>query len=350
MNTATARRPLCPRPSVSSRLTPKELAGRDIGPYRLEREIGRGGMSVVMAARHRLTHEEVAVKLLLPARAAERVSVIRLAREARLAGKLKSAHAVPVLAAGEGRGGVPFIAMPLLEGEDLASIVRTQKHVPVARAVELIAQACDAVGEAHALGVVHRDLKLGNLFLAHDGKGGSVLKVLDFGIAKPPPGRVDETATSLTEAGCVLGTPHYMAPEQLDSGVAVGPTTDVWALGVCLYRLVTDAFPFDGPHPLAVYTAILTEPFASVRSLRPEVPVEIERIITRCLQAAPGARFADARVLGRALTDALSDLASVKLAATQEMATAPKRPSAPSLAFLERTLEMPFRPALPVLR
>jgi serine/threonine-protein kinase len=276
------------------------LVGRAVGPYRLEREIGRGGMSVVMAATHRATGKLVALKLLLPTLSIDAASMARLAREARVARRLKSPHAVTVLGSGSDAGGMQYIAMPLLEGSDLSRFARAGGLLPIDRVVELIAQACDAVGEAHELGVVHRDLKLANLFLANQLRGRPLLKVLDFGIAKPLKGQSFETATSLTDAGVVVGTPHYSAPEQIDGRREIGP--------VCLYRLLTARFPFDAGHALAVYASILSDVFLAPRVIRPEIPVELERLVLRCLRPDPRARFRDARALGRALSGVRASL------------------------------------------
>src|SRR6187549_3306 len=160
---------------------PGEVLG---GKYRVERVIGRGGMGVVVAARHVALHQAVAIKLLPDEQAKDAENVARFMREARAVVRLKSEHAIKVTDVGRRKNGAPYFVMELLEGEDLDTMV-TRGPLPIADAVDYVIQACEAVAEAHALGIIHRDLKPRNLFLSMRRDGRRIVKVLDFGLAKP---------------------------------------------------------------------------------------------------------------------------------------------------------------------
>src|SRR6185312_4472805 len=182
------------------------------GRWRLERVIGRGGMGVVHAATDLVTSDAVAIKLLLAATQRDEVAIARFAREARITWRLESPHIARVEASGVSRDGVPYIVMELLEGLSLSRLAASRVPIAAEEAVSWILQACDAVGEAHRAGVVHRDLKLANLFLAAQG-GTSTLKVLDFGIAKAFEAPAHDAP--LTDVDVLMGTPHFISPEQL---------------------------------------------------------------------------------------------------------------------------------------
>src|SRR6188768_2979546 len=207
-----------------------------LGKYRLETVLGEGGMGVVYAAEHVQLQERVAVKLVRGEHANTAKLAERLVREARATVRVKSDHVVRVLDAGTLEDGQPFIVMEYLEGEDLAKVRERETQLPLAPTIDYLLQACEAIAEAHSLGIVHRDLKPANLFLAETLGGRQMVKVLDFGVSKwlgPTP----ETARPLsTGAHGFVGTPAYMSPEQLTRPDSVDERTDVWALGVVLYR------------------------------------------------------------------------------------------------------------------
>jgi serine/threonine-protein kinase len=289
------------------------------GKYRVERVLGTGGMGVVVAALHEQLDERVAIKLLRADRLAQKDAVERALREARAAVKIQSDHVVRVFDVGTLENGSPYIVMEYLAGCDLAQLLCAEGKLDVADACSYVRQACDAVAKAHAIGIVHRDLKPANMFLAvRDDK--SAIKVLDFGISKlvsTDPHRVNPALTS-TES--VLGSPAYMSPEQLDSPRDIDGRTDVWSLGVILFELLTGAHPFVADTLPQLYKKIADEPAPSVRSIRPDVPVDLDAIVARCLAKKASERFADVTTLARALgpfaVDATDDRKMVGLAET----------------------------------
>jgi len=257
--------------------------------YRVERVIGEGGMGVIVAARHIHLDELVAIKLLRSDLLKDERAVHRFMREARLASKIKSEHVVRVSDVDMLDSGEPYIVMEYLRGRDLQSICAVQEPLDVEDAVGYVLQACDAIGEAHGRGIVHRDLKPANLFLARRPNGSLCVKVLDFGISKlseQAAARIDATSTST-----ILGSPNYMSPEQMRSTRDVDGRTDIWSLGVTLYQLLTGTLPFQGETAAAVHGKVqYTEP-RRPRELRPDLPLELEVIIARCLEKDPAKRF-----------------------------------------------------------
>jgi serine/threonine-protein kinase len=208
---------------------------------------------------------------------------------------LESRHAVRVFDVGTLESGLPFIAMEFLDGKDLGVVLEERGPLPVREACSLIAQACEAVQEAHEAGIVHRDLKPKNLFLTYPG-GTPCVRVLDFGIARALDGALGHT---LTRAGDVIGTLTYMAPEQIKEATTADPRSDIWALGACLFKLLTDHAPFSRENGLV--QAILAAPPTPVSRYRPDVPPTVDRVITRCLEKEPGERFQTVTELASAI-------------------------------------------------
>jgi len=267
--------------------------------YLVERLLGVGGMGYVVRAKQIFTDQPVAVKLLLPERAQDRAVVARFLREARAAAKLKSAHVCRILDVGLLDDGVPYIAMEYLEGSDLGA--QLQEHGPLTprEAVACVLQACDAVAEAHALGIVHRDLKPRNLFLARREGGAASIKVLDFGVAKilDP----DSERLQLTSDGAILGSPAYMAPEQMMSAKHVDQRADIWALGVVLFELLGGRTPFAAPSVNATCARVLTQPAPRLKDLGVAVDAGLEEVIARCLAKDRERRFPSVAELVAAL-------------------------------------------------
>ncbi|MFO0670685.1 MAG: protein kinase [Polyangiaceae bacterium] len=279
--------------------------------YRVERVLGQGGMGVVVAATHVDLDQKVALKFLLPEALAHADIVERFAREAKAAAKIQSQHVVRVIDTGRMPSGAPFMVMEYLEGEDLGALLERDHRLSTNVAADYLLQACEAIGEAHAAGIVHRDLKPSNLFLARQRDRRQMIKVLDFGISKLD----DPKAAPITQTATMLGSPHYMSPEQLVSSKSVDARSDLWALGVILYELVSGHRPFEGDTMPEVVGKILQNAPAPLSSLVPGLSPEVERIVARCLTNTPDKRFASVAELAAALrplaTDAATASASV---------------------------------------
>jgi serine/threonine-protein kinase len=270
------------------------------GKYRVERALGQGGMGIVLAVHDELLDRPTAIKLLAPSQVTNERSVERFVREARAAAKLQSEHVTRIYEVGQLEHGMPYIAMELLMGADLASVLAKEGALPIDVAVDYLLQAIDAVAEAHALGIVHRDLKPSNLFLAQRSDQTSTVKVLDFGIAKTV-GRAEAGELKLTSTSAVLGSPAYMSPEQIKTPQGVDARTDIWALGVTLYELVSTRSPFDADTASQLLARIIEHEIIPLRSVRPDAPPELEAIVMRCMSHRPEGRYAHVGELARAL-------------------------------------------------
>ncbi|AKV01809.1 serine/threonine protein kinase [Labilithrix luteola] len=265
--------------------------GTKIGRYVVERHLGAGGMGIVVVARHAELGEPVAIKLLHPHAAQDRVQVERFVREARATARIKSEHVVRVLDAGaDETTGAPYLVMEHLVGNDLGRVLTEHGRIPAPHAVSYIMQVCEAVAEAHALGIIHRDLKPSNCFLTYRNDGSPLVKVLDFGISKAVnnEGMLDP---KLTETQAVFGSPTYMSPEQIRSAKHVDARTDVWSLGVTLFELITGKLPFMADNMSGLLASIVADPPFAVRSFVPEVPEGLERVIFGCLEKNPANRI-----------------------------------------------------------
>ncbi len=265
------------------------------GKYEIRHRLGEGGMGAVAAAWHVELNRVVALKVMHPELAREPDAVKRFLREGRAAAQLVSDHAVRIYDVGRLDNGLPFIVMEHLEGEDLAE--RALKERPsVATAIDWVAQASDAIGEAHGKKLVHRDIKPANLFLARLPSGAMRVKVLDFGLAKDIGGPSASTSvagrSNLTGENVILGSPHFMAPEQVRNAAGVDSSADVWALGATLFMLLTGEPPFTSRTVHGVLARILADPAPRASALRPDVPAHVDAAIARCLAKDPAGRFA----------------------------------------------------------
>jgi serine/threonine-protein kinase len=255
-------------------------------------------MGLVVAARHIELRRPVALKFMLSHADGGDELIGRFLREARAAARLTSEHSVRVLDVARTKGGTPYLVMELLVGKDLGALIEERGPLPIPEAVDYVLQACLGIAEAHALGIVHRDLKPRNLFVTRRVDGTPLVKVLDFGIAKA----VHEmSATSITETDGVIGSPHYMSPEQMRASKDVDARTDVWSLGVTLYELVARTLPFCGDTAMEICAHVLTNPPRPLRAARPDVPPELDALVARCFDKDRGARFADVAALAHAL-------------------------------------------------
>jgi eukaryotic-like serine/threonine-protein kinase len=271
------------------------------GKFRVERVLGVGGMGIVVAALHLHLDERVAIKFLLPEALTNAEAVARFGREARAAVKIKSEHVARVIDVGALENGAPYMVMELLRGQDLSQLVRERGALPIAQAVAYVLQACEALAEAHALGIVHRDLKPANLFLTARADGSPCIKVLDFGISKMTRTSASGSDMGMTRTQAIMGSPLYMSPEQLASAKDVDPRTDIWAIGTVLYELLTGRVPFEAESMPQLCTLILhTEPPA-MRSLRPDLPEQLEQVVLRCMRKSRAERYQNMAALAAEL-------------------------------------------------
>ena len=275
-------------------------------------------MGIVVAATHLELGHRVAIKLLRDEMAANPTVVERFLREARSVVQLRTEHVCRVMDVGRLDTGEPYIVMELLEGSDLGRVVATQP-LPAATAVEYVLQACVALAEAHAAGIVHRDLKPANLFVTRRPDGGPLIKVLDFGIAKA----MTEAGAQLTHSHSILGSPGYIAPEQLQSARDVDVRTDIWALGVTLYQLLSARLPFHRPNATEMAVRIMTDEPDPL-----DVDPALRRVVLRCLEKVRDQRYPDVAALAielvpfggpaaRALAASVGQVARRSLSASQ---------------------------------
>jgi WD40 repeat protein len=320
---------------------PDEL-GR-LGPYRIVKVLGRGGMGLVCLAHDPQLERLVALKVMLPVFAASASARQRFLREARAAAALEHDHIVPIYQVGEDRG-IPFLVMPFLKGEPLNQRLLREHILPLPEVLRIGQETADGLAAAHARGLIHRDIKPGNLWL--EGERTRV-KILDFGLARS----MGEQAR-LTQSGAILGTPAYMAPEQVE-GKQIDPRCDLFSLGCVLYRLCTGELPFKGTDTISTLFAVATHHPPAPHEVNPEsVPQELSDLIMRLLAKKPEDRPASARLVADTLV-ALGQRLSAeskarRSAATSDPSTAPAvEPAEPSS---DRTLRLPIPPRAPVAR
>jgi serine/threonine protein kinase len=270
--------------------------GTRLGKYQIVRLLGQGGMGAVYEAFHTEIGKRVAIKTLAPAVAAIPGARQRFLREAQLTSRLRHPHIVDLNDMGS-EGRIAYLVMELLAGEDLANRLERAGVFSPRELVDLMLPVCSALVTAHEAGIVHRDLKPQNIFLA-SGHHGVVPKVLDFGISKSSD---TDAASSLTSTGSVIGTPHYLAPEQIKDARTASAASDQYALGVILYKCLTGENPFEGESIFAVLQAIVTQTPVPLRERRADLPEGFARIVERAMNPLPWERFGSVRELGRVL-------------------------------------------------
>jgi serine/threonine-protein kinase len=247
-------------------------------------------MGVVLAAHHELLDRRVAVKVLT---VRDRKGVSRFLREARSAACLNSPHVARVMDVGALRSGAPFIVMEYLEGCDLEQLLKSRRRLPMEEAVGYVLQACEGLAQAHAVGIVHRDLKPANLFLTVQPNGTRLIKILDFGISKPASSQDNGKIGTLTEEHATLGSPAYMAPEQIRAAKDVDRRSDLWSLGVVLFELLTGHAPFTRKSLGELFAAILEKDAPPLTSVLPNAPAALSDAVVRCIHREPEQRFQD---------------------------------------------------------
>jgi len=272
------------------------------GKYRIERPLGSGGMGVVVCATHLQLNQPVALKFLVDGALDAHVAAERFLREARATFRLRSEHTVRAMDVGTLSNGQPFIVMELLEGMDFKQLVAERGPLPPQEGVLYLLQVCSALQEAHAVGIIHRDLKARNLFLTRRVDGTPCVKVLDFGISKLGE---DEAPLTLPDMG--MGSPRYMAPEQWSSAATVDARADIYAAGAVLYELLTGQLPLQGMALAEVIKRLRAGAIPSPKDIRPEVPDALCRAVMKALRPHPEERYPTAMHFAQALREAMPE-------------------------------------------
>ncbi len=272
------------------------------GKYRVESILGSGGMGVVLSAVHVDLDERVAIKFLRTAALENEVWVARFMREAKAAAMLRSEHAVRVHDVGTLDTGAPYMVMEYVDGIDVGQWLSKHGPMPLDRAAELLLQACEALALAHARGIVHRDVKPSNLLMVERADGTPLVKVIDFGISKMMTDASVVSNGEMTQSQSIIGSPYYMAPEQMRSAKHVDARADIWALGATLHRMLTGSYPFPGGTMMAIFENIL-DGYNGVRSLAPHVPAEVDALLHRCLRNDPNERLQNVAEFATALAE-----------------------------------------------
>jgi serine/threonine-protein kinase len=262
--------------------------------YTIEGEIGRGGMGVVYRARDERLQRRVAIKVLPPELAFQRDIRERFTREAQTAARLSHPHIVPIHSVGEG-GGLVYFVMGYVDGESVAARIRRRGRLPVEEVRRIMKEAADALSAAHALSIIHRDIKPDNILL--EGTRGRVM-VTDFGIAKA---LSSTSAATLTGAGVAIGTPAFMSPEQAAGEREIDGRSDVYSLGIVAYQMLTGELPFNAPTVAGILMKQITEPAPDLRAKRGDAPDDLALAVTRCLEKDPENRWPSTDALRRAL-------------------------------------------------
>jgi serine/threonine-protein kinase len=300
------------------------------GRFRVLEKLGAGGMGVVYKAEQVAMRRPVALKMLHPTLVQDPEVVTRFENEAAACSKLTHPNTITVHDFGQAEDGSLFIAMEFVSGSSLEQVLRESGALPWARAVKVAQQICASLAEAHAHGIVHRDLKPGNIMLFERGGSADNVKVLDFGIAKicEGAGGVDQRQ-ALTRTGMVFGTPQYMSPEQI-KGERVGPRSDLYAVGVILYEMLTGELPFSAETPMGMLTKHLLELPRPLRQALPglEIPLPLERAVLTAMAKNGDERQASMDVLARDLDACLAEASTVRATPATHLAEATPVPQA----------------------
>jgi len=271
---------------------------RKLGQYQLKRRLGAGGMGQVYLAEHVQLKQPCAVKVIRPEQAGDGATLRRFEREVQATARLKHWNTVQIYDYGHTEGGTFYYAMEYLPGLNLDDMVRQHGPLPPARVVHLLRQVCAALKEAHAIGLIHRDIKPANIIVAERGGVHDVAKLLDFGLVKDVGGRMDE---NLTQQGTMAGTPGYMSPEQMAGEARIDARSDIYSLGAVAYFVLTGRPPFGERSVVQVLAAHIYEKPAPLIEHRPDLPLELQEIVLRCLAKAPEDRYPDVEALASAL-------------------------------------------------
>lgn len=271
---------------------------RRFGQYQLVSKLGSGGMGDVYLAEHVLMKRPCALKLIHADSAANPLALSRFEREVKATASLTHPHTIEIYDYGHTNDGTFYYVMEYLPGLSLHELLAKYGPLPPGRAIYLLRQACSALAEAHAAGLIHRDLKPGNIYISERGGLCDFVKVLDFGLVKVTQ---DPSAAQLTADHTISGTPLYMAPEQALGAERVDNRSDLYALGAIGYQMLSGRPPFPGENPMALLIAHAREPVPKVSSIRSDAPADLEAVLMRCLAKSPEDRYSDALELEQAL-------------------------------------------------
>lgn len=270
------------------------LIGRTLdGKYHIEAKIGEGGMGSVYRARHILMDAPLAIKVLHPSLVSDATSVARFQREAQAMARIRHSNAIAVSDFGVTEDQINYIVMELFEGESLRKVLERDKKLPYTVAIAVARQVCGALEAAHRSGVIHRDIKPENIFVSPQPDGSYAVKVIDFGIAKIVTD-ASKGGPPLTRQGMIIGSPHYLSPEQC-TGQELDARSDVYSLGIVLFEMLTGRVPFTAMTPVAVALLHANEPPPSLRSLNPEIPEALDQLVLRALSKSKADRPSSAR-------------------------------------------------------
>jgi serine/threonine-protein kinase len=267
---------------------------RKFGQYRLIRKLGEGGMGEVYLAEHALLKRPCALKTIKGSATSDPLALARFEREVQSSARLAHPNTIEIYDYGHTADGTFYYVMEYLRGLSLDDLLRECGPLPPGRVIYLFRQVCAGLAEAHGQGMVHRDLKPANVFVAVRGGQWDVAKILDFGLVKLTG---DPAAATLTADMVVSGTPLYMAPEQAAAELTLDARADLYALGAVMYSALTGRPPFEGHSPFAVMMAHARDPVTPPRTLRPDVPADLERVVLRCLAKRPEDRYQTSRAL-----------------------------------------------------
>ena len=273
---------------------------KQLGQYRLKQQIGQGGMGEVYLAEHMLLKRPCAIKLIRPEKAGDTKSLARFEREVKATAKLTHWNTVEIFDYGRAEDGTFYYVMEYLPGLTLGQLVEMHGALPAGRAIHLLMQTCEALGEAHTKNLIHRDIKPANIFSANRGGVYDVVKLLDFGLAKP---LVDVGDSGLTQEGSITGSPLFMSPEQASGDGEVDARSDIYSLGAVAYYLLAGEPPFTGSNAMKVMVAHISKDPTPLMEHNASLPEDLCQIVMRCLLKEPEDRFQDAESLREALAE-----------------------------------------------
>lgn len=284
-----------------NRLRREAFEARQLGQYRLKRLLGAGGMGEVHLAEHQLMKRPVAIKLIKAGIANDPTALARFHREVQATAKLTHWNSVEVFDYGHTDDGTFYYVMEYLPGKSLADLVQQHGAMSPARVVSILEQVCEALAEAHKLGLIHRDIKPGNIFAAERGGVYDVAKLLDFGLAKPIV--TNAADISLTQQGAITGSPLFMSPEQATGDAAADARSDIYALGCVAYYMLTGHAPFEESNAVKVLLAHAQRQPVPPSKLQPGIPADLERIVLKCLEKKPADRYSTVVALWSAFAE-----------------------------------------------